>query len=90
MTPRVLERELEAARLRAIDDYKRDLTQAYNYARCYAMVRSKKGLPPLSKLLDEVKDGSKGDSRAQSPGEMLTAVQMMAAQYGIPLRRKKE
>lgn len=89
MTPRVLERELEAARLRATDDYRRDLTQAYNFARCYAMVRSKKGMPPLSKLLDEIKDGSSKDGRPQSPGEMLTAVQMMAAQYGIPLRRKK-
>jgi hypothetical protein len=88
MTPRILERELEAARLRATDDYKRDLTQAYNVARCYAMVRSKKGLPPLSELLDQVKD--KAETLPQSPEQLLGMVQIMSGMYGIPMRRAKE
>jgi hypothetical protein len=88
MTPRVLEREIEAAQKRATDDYKRDLTHAYNFARCYAMVRSKKGLPPLKQLLDDVKDrASRGVQ--QSATELLGAVQVMSGMYGIPLRRAK-
>lgn len=86
MTPRVLERELEAARLRATDDYKRDLTQAYNVARCYAMVRSKKGLPPLSELLSEVNENRTART-AQSAEQLLGMVQIMSGMYGIPMRR---
>lgn len=88
MTPRVLAREFEAARLRSVDDYRRDLTQAYNVARCYAMVRSKQGLPPLSKLIDEVK--TKEDAGApQSAADMRSMVEMLSATYRIPLRRAK-
>lgn len=83
MTPRVFARELEAARLRAIDDYRRDLTQAWNDARCYALVRSKKGLPPLQKLLSDVKE-SRGEDR-QTPMQMRAVLNM----YGLKGRKAK-
>jgi hypothetical protein len=85
MTPRVLGREIEAAGLRTKDDYRRELTQAYNFARCYSMVRSKKGMPPLKKLLDEIKD----TTGQQSEKGMLTALQILSAQLGVPLREVK-
>jgi hypothetical protein len=88
MTPRVLERELEVARMRATDDYKRDLTQAYNFARCYAMVRSKKGLPPLSTLLAEIKD--KRDGQKQNVEQMRSVLNVLSGMYGIPLRKAKK
>lgn len=69
--------------MRAIDDYRRDLTQAWNVARCYAMVRSKKGLPPLQRLLSEVKE-SRGDDRQTS--EQMRAVLSM---YGMRGRKAK-
>jgi hypothetical protein len=85
MTPRVFERELEAARLRATDAYQRDLTLAWNYARCYALVRSKKGLPPLRTLLDEV-----NQSRGQSAEEMRANVELLSQMTGFPMRRAKK
>lgn len=86
MTPRVLGREIEVARLRSIDDYRRDVTQAHSFARCYALVRSKNGLPPVSELLSDVKDGP-AHNCDQSPTELLGAVQIMSGMYGIPMRR---
>jgi hypothetical protein len=86
MTPRVLEREFEAARLRANDAYRKDLAQAWNVARFNAATKSKKGLQPLSKYLDEVKERSTG--RPQTPEEMKFNVELMSAMYKIPLRRK--
>lgn len=86
MTPRVLAREFEAAELRSVDTYRENVTLAYNVARCYAMVRSKKGMPPLSQLLDEVK--TKRDDGPQSAGSMRHAVEMLSQMSGIPMHRK--
>lgn len=88
MTPRILERELEAARLRKVDAYKEGLTLAYNFARCYAMVRSKNGIPPLSQLLSEVADNAV-ERKEQSAEQLLGMVQIMSGMYGIPMRRAK-
>ncbi len=82
MTPRVLEREFEAARLRAIDRFKEGLTDGWNFARMYAAVRSKKGLPPLSKVLDEV-----GGKKPQGAGDMKANVEYLSQLTGIPMRR---
>lgn len=82
MTPRVLEREFEAARLRAIDRFKEGLTDAWNYARMYAAVRSKKGLPPLSKVLEEV-----GGKKPQSAADMKANVEYLSRLTGISMRR---
>jgi hypothetical protein len=84
MTPRVLGRELEAARLRATDRFKEGLADAWNVARMYAAVKSKKGLQPLSKVLDEVKDGSTGK---QTAADMKANVEYLSKLSGVPLRR---
>lgn len=86
MTPKQLGRRFEAERLRRIDEYKRDYTLAYNHARCYAMVRSKKGLPPLQKLLSEVQE-SKTESGRQTPQQMKAMLAIVSQQNGIPLRK---
>lgn len=83
MTPRELGRELEAARLRSIDEYRRDTTLAWNVARFNASTKSKKGLQPLQKYLSEVREDS-GDR--QSEKEMLAALQTLSMQIGVPLR----
>ena len=85
MTPRVLERELDAARLKATDRFKEGLADAWNVARMYAAVRSKKGLPPLGKVLGEVKSGEK--SERQSVGQVKAALTVLSEQYGIKIRK---
>ena len=82
MTPRVLAMEFEAARERAIDRFKEGLTDAWNNARTYALVRSKKGLPALSKLLEEV-----GGKKAQTAGDMKATVEYLSRLTGISMRR---
>lgn len=82
MTPKVLEREFEAARLKATDRFKEGLTDAWNFARMYAAVKSKKGLPSLSKVLDEIKD-----SRKQTAGDIKSTVEYLSQMSGIPMRR---
>ena len=48
----------------------------------YAAVRSKKGLPPLSKVLDEV-----GGKKPQSAGDMKANVEYLSRLTGISMRR---
>jgi len=87
MTPKQLGRRFEAARLKSVDDYRRDVTQAWNFARCYAMVKSKKGLPPLKKLLEEVKDKDAIKGDRQDAKQIKSALSVLSQQYGIPLRK---
>lgn len=87
MTPRILAREFEAARLRAVDRFRQSVTDGWNVARMYAAVRSKKGLSALSKYLDEVK-AEQGDS-PQGASDMKLTVEMLSQMSGIPMRRAK-
>ena len=48
----------------------------------YAAVRSKKGLPPLSKVLEEV-----GGKKPQSAADMKANVQYLSKLSGVPLKR---
>jgi hypothetical protein len=82
MTPKVLGREFEAARLKAVDRFQEGLTDAWNFARMYAAVRSKKGLPPLSKVLEEV-----GGKKPQSAADMKANVEYLSRITGVPMRR---
>jgi hypothetical protein len=82
MTPKVLGREFEAARLKATDRFQEGLTDAWNFARMYAAVRSKKGLPPLSKVLEEV-----GGKKPQSAADMKANVEYLSRITGVPMRR---
>lgn len=87
MTPRVLGRELEAARLRSVDRFREGLTDAWNVARMYAAVRSKKGLPPLAKLLDEVKETTPKAER-QTVAQLRTTLGILSEMGSVGRPRK--
>lgn len=89
MTPRVLGRELEAARMRAVDRFREHTTQAWQTVRFNAAYRSKKGLQPLSSYLDEMEKGARGLPPPQSPIEAAAALEIIAAQWGLKMRKVK-
>lgn len=86
MTPKVLERELEAARLRSIDDYRRDVTLAWNISRVFFTSKGKKQLVKLSDLLDEVKTSRSSDR--QTAGQMKAVLGVLSEMYRIPIRKQ--
>jgi len=76
--------------MKATDRFKEGLTDAWNFARMYAAVKSKKGLPALSKVLDEVDNAQKAKTRTQSAAELKATVEYLSQMSGIPMRRKGE
>lgn len=78
MTPRVLAREFEAARLKSIDEYRKGVTVAWNMARFNALTKSKKGLKPLKDYLHEVDDTKAAKSERQSATQLRTALGMLS------------
>lgn len=88
MTPKVLSREFEAARLRSADGYRRDATLAWNIARVYFDARSNRRLMSLSKLLSEIRDSSM--SERQSATQLKAVIGEMAHMYGGMTVRKRK
>lgn len=87
MTPRELGREFEAARLRSVDEYRRDVTLAWNVSRVFFKTKAKKQMPELRALLSEMGEGEGG---GQSARELLATVEMLSHMTGFPMRRKGE
>lgn len=65
-----------------MDRFNEGLTDAWNVARMYAAVRSKKGLPQLSEVLKDV-----GGKQPQSAADMKANVEYLSRITGVPLRR---
>lgn len=57
--------------------------QAWQTARFYLQGRSKKGMPPLSKALEEI---GKGHEKPQTEGQMKAMLAIIAAQNKLTLR----
>jgi hypothetical protein len=79
---RELFREFAAARLRAEDDDRRNVTLAWQIVRIYVRTKSQKRLPSLRELITD----TARPAGAQSPTQMLGALEMLSQQHGIPIR----
>ena len=84
MTIRELFREFAAARLRAEDTYRRDLTLAWQISRLHGALRSKRGLQPLSIYLDE---SARAVPAQQTYPQMRAVLRVLSESYGIPIRQ---
>ncbi len=84
MSPRELHRELQAAGLRLQDESDRDLALAW-HGELFSRQKKLESLPTLLKRTRVSKGGEK-----KSAGQMLASMQILAAQYKIPLRHRKE
>lgn len=85
MTPKTFFREAKAAELRAEDRLRELTTQAWQTCRVYFETQSKKKMPALKKLLDEIGGPKRGER--QSLAGMKAALHIISEQHGIPLRR---
>lgn len=76
-------REFAAARERARDDYRRDVTLAWNIVRVYIKTKNDKRMPSVQQLL-----GSEGRTKdRQNVAQLKSALTILSGQYGIPLRK---
>ena len=78
--------ELEAARLRRLDEDDRSISAEWMGVYIDVATQSKKRMPALSALLPS-KRAQKG--RAQTPLEMRAALYQIAGQYGLTIRTKE-
>lgn len=82
MTVRELFREFAAARLRAEDDDRRNVTLAWQIVRIYIKTKANKRLPSLQELLQQNARPVK-----QTPKQMEVMLSALSQKYGIPLRK---
>ena len=77
LSPRELYREFEIGMRRRRDEMERDITLAWRIA----MLQRQERIPELRTLLPRQK---------QSPAALVTALQVISEQYGIPIRRTRK
>lgn len=85
LTLKELHWEFEAAAERSRQEFERDTVQAFQTVKVWALTRAKKRMPKLESLLPK----SRRSSVQQTTGQMKTALALLAAQYGFPLRSGK-
>lgn len=84
MTVRELFREFAAARLRAEDDDRRNVTLAWQIVRIYIKTKANKRLPSIDELLLHTQRPVK-----QSAKQMEGMLSVLSQKYGIPLRKSQ-
>jgi hypothetical protein len=81
---RELFREFAAARLRAQDDHRRQITLAWHIVHVYVKTKANKRLPGLKELLRAADPPA-----PQTAPQMFAALQVLSQQYGIPIRERQ-
>lgn len=86
LTIRELYREFAAARLRAKDDYRRDVTLAVNIVAVYVKTKNDKRVPSVRSMLGPDAGDTKPTPQ-QRVKQVHAALIVLSEQYGIPLRK---
>lgn len=74
---------MTAARERSKDDYRRDVTQAWQTVRVYIQTKNDKRMPSLQSLID----GTEPRKERQSVSQLKSAVMALSREYGLPVRK---